>query len=57
MLSLSDRKRPKWAIVKGISDFADNKRHEEVEAARTLACYNAASFALAAIHNSDQVLE
>ena len=40
-----------WCVVKGISDFADVLRDEEITEARSLACRNAADFVLSALLN------
>lgn len=42
---------PIWCVVKGISDFADESRDEEVKTGRLLACRNAAEFVLSALLN------
>jgi nucleoside phosphorylase len=42
---------PIWCVVKGISDFADVKRHLEIDANRPMACNNAAAFVLSALEN------
>lgn len=42
---------PNWVLVKGISDFADSQRDEEVEIGRPLACKNSALFVLTALKN------
>jgi adenosylhomocysteine nucleosidase len=41
LLSVSPADKPLWAVVKGISDFADEDRDGIKEATRPLACENA----------------
>jgi adenosylhomocysteine nucleosidase len=42
---------PVWCVVKGISDFADEKRDAVIQVNRPVACRNAAEFLLAALVN------
>jgi len=56
LLAASKKAEPVWAVVKGISDFADDQRHEEIEATRPAACLNAVRFVLAALHGAESVL-
>jgi len=56
LLAASNKAEPVWAIVKGISDFADDQRHDEIEATRAAACLNAVRFVLAALHRAETVL-
>ncbi len=56
LLAASKKSEPVWAIVKGISDFADDQRHDEIEASRPEACLNAVRFVLAALQRADRVL-
>jgi adenosylhomocysteine nucleosidase len=42
---------PIWCVVKGISDFADERRDAVIEEYRPLACRNAAEFVLSALTN------
>ena len=56
LLAASRKSEPVWAIVKGVSDFADDQRHGEIEAARPEACLNAVRFVLAALHRAEKVL-
>jgi adenosylhomocysteine nucleosidase len=49
-LSASERERPCWIVVKGISDFADINRTEElIKQTRPIACYRAAKFVLSTL--------
>jgi len=48
---VSASSRPLWAVVKGISDFADRLRSQDAKQHRDLACRNAAEFALDALRN------
>jgi len=43
------RDDPVWCVVKGISDFADERRKNEIDRSRPVACRNAADFVLAAL--------
>ncbi len=56
LLAASKKAEPVWAIVKGISDFADDQQRAEVEARRAEACLNAVRFVLAALKKADKVL-
>jgi nucleoside phosphorylase len=56
LLAASKKSEPVWAIVKGISDFADDRRHDEIEAKRPEACLNAVRFVLAALQRASKVL-
>lgn len=49
LLSVCERTKPIWIVVKGISDFADDERDTEIQATRPQACYNAAYFVLCAL--------
>lgn len=49
LLASSDETRPRWIIVKGISDFADASRELVIKETRSRACYNSASFVLSAL--------
>ncbi len=42
---------PVWCVVKGVSDFADERRDAMIEKGRFLACRNAATFVLSALLN------
>tara|TARA_R110000850_G_scaffold232127_4_gene356885 strand:- start:3808 stop:4605 length:798 start_codon:yes stop_codon:yes gene_type:complete len=42
---------PNWIIVKGISDFADSNREDEIIRFREPACFNSASFILDSLRN------
>ena len=55
LLVASPADRPLWAIVKGISDFADAGRDAIIEQTRGPACRNAASFVLSALLHRDAV--
>jgi adenosylhomocysteine nucleosidase len=52
LLSVSPADKPLWAVVKGISDFADEERDGIIETTRPLACQNAVRFVLMALHNN-----
>jgi adenosylhomocysteine nucleosidase len=52
LLSASPADKPLWAVVKGISDFADEDRDGIIEATRPLACNNAVRFVLDALRNN-----
>jgi nucleoside phosphorylase len=56
LLAASEKAKPVWVIVKGISDFADDQQRAEVEARRAKACLNAVRFVLAALKKADNVL-
>jgi nucleoside phosphorylase len=49
LLSTCPIRRPNWALVKGISDFADQRRKEDITIGRPLACRNSARFLLQAM--------
>src|SRR5262249_8118725 len=51
LLSVSPADKPLWAVVKGISDFADEERDGIIERTRPLACQNAVRFVLMALRN------
>ena len=53
LLSASDPSAPSWVVVKGICDFADKKRDDEVKLWRSQACENAARFVLTALRDFD----
>ncbi len=55
LLAASEKSKPVWAIVKGISDFADDQRHDEIQANRPEACLNAVRFVLAALQRAGHV--
>lgn len=48
-LSLAERRRPSWIVVKAISDYADEHQGKDVETHRPQACANAARFVLQAL--------
>ena len=50
LLAATSKNKPMWVVVKGISDFADDQRHDEIEHTRVQACLNAVRFVLAALH-------
>lgn len=52
LLSASPAERPLWAVVKGISDFADDARDGIIETTRPVACKNAVHFVLNALRNN-----
>jgi nucleoside phosphorylase len=52
LLSAGPADRPLWAVVKGISDFADEERDGIIEATRPVACQNAVRFVLNALRNN-----
>lgn len=52
LLSVSPADKPLWAVVKGISDFADEDRDGIIETTRQLACENAVRFVLSALRNN-----
>jgi hypothetical protein len=56
LLAASEKAKPVWIVVKGISDFADDQQRAEVEAMRAEACLNAVRFLLAALQKADKVL-
>ncbi len=47
---------PVWCVVKGISDFADELRDEDVKIGLTIAPRNAASFVLSSLVNDARML-
>jgi nucleoside phosphorylase len=49
-LSLSERRRATWIVVKAIADFADEHQGIDVEANRPRACASSARFVLEALH-------
>jgi nucleoside phosphorylase len=51
LLSLAERDRPHWIVVKGICDFADEQQIGDAAANRKLACGNAARFVLGALRS------
>jgi adenosylhomocysteine nucleosidase len=57
LLSVSPRKQPLWIVVKGICDFADEKRDAEIVDNRPIACRNAARFVLATLQRAKQARE
>jgi nucleoside phosphorylase len=52
LLSVAPADKPLWAVVKGISDFADEDRDGIIETTRPVACENAARFVLSALRNN-----
>jgi adenosylhomocysteine nucleosidase len=52
LLSVSSADKPLWAVVKGISDFADEDRDGIIGTTRPLACENAVRFVLKALRNN-----
>jgi nucleoside phosphorylase len=52
LLSASPADKPLWAVVKGISDFADESRDGIIGTTRPLACENAVRFVLEALRNN-----
>jgi adenosylhomocysteine nucleosidase len=51
LVAASQREDPSWIVVKGISDFADHLRDEEIDQYRPVACANSARFVLSALKN------
>lgn len=51
LLSLAERERPYWIVVKGVCDFADEQQIGDAKANRRLACGNAARFVLGALRS------
>ncbi|MGO8673258.1 MAG: hypothetical protein ACLQVD_18100 [Capsulimonadaceae bacterium] len=49
LLSVSPADIPIWIVVKGISDFADERRDAVITRTRPIACGNAARFVLSAL--------
>jgi adenosylhomocysteine nucleosidase len=47
---------PAWCVVKGISDFADEQRHEDIKTGLTVAPRNAACFVLSSLVNDARML-
>lgn len=47
---------PAWCVVKGICDFADERRGEEIETGLTVAPQNAAHFVLSSLLNDAKML-
>jgi nucleoside phosphorylase len=47
---------PAWCVVKGICDFADEQRSEDVKQGREIAPYNAAFFVLSSLKNDAAML-
>jgi nucleoside phosphorylase len=56
LLAASEKAKPVWIVVKGISDFADDQQRTEAEARRAEACLNAVRFVLAALKKADKAL-
>jgi nucleoside phosphorylase len=48
---------PVWCVVKGISDFADELRDEDIKIGREIAPRNAAFFVLSSLVNDARMLE
>ena len=57
LLAASHPESPTWVIVKGICDFADEKRDQEVKVWRKPACERAATFVLTALRDFNPELE
>jgi len=52
------RNDPAWCVVKGISDFADEFRDNDIQEGRQIAARNAASFVLSSlIHDAELLSE
>jgi len=49
LLSLAERDRSHWIVVKGVCDFADEQQIGDAKANRRLACANASRFVLGAL--------
>lgn len=47
---------PAWCIIKGISDFADEQRHEDIKTGLRIAPRNAAYFVLSSLVNDAKML-
>jgi nucleoside phosphorylase len=47
---------PAWCVVKGISDFADEKRDEDIKIGQAVAPHNAAHFVLSSLVNDAKML-
>ena len=45
-----------WCVVKGISDFADEQREEDIQTGQTVAPRNAAHFVLSSLVNDAKML-
>jgi len=56
-LSLSDPLEPRWIVVKGIIDFADEERDKVYKGNRKTACRNAAEFVLSSLLREHDVVE
>lgn len=58
IVSVSPADQPLWAIVKGISDFADTERDAIIDGTKMPACLNAARFVLTALrHRAEPAAE
>ncbi|WP_417398222.1 hypothetical protein [Gimesia chilikensis] len=55
LLAASNKANPVWIVVKGISDFADDQRHEEIIERRPEACLNAVRFVFSALLREETV--
>ena len=53
LLATCDPENSVWTVVKGISDFADEQRDQDVKEWRTTACFNSAKFVLQALRDWD----
>lgn len=51
LLAASAAGDPIWCVVKGVSDFADEDRDQDIRVGRDRACRNAAEFVLSALVN------
>jgi adenosylhomocysteine nucleosidase len=51
LLSLAERDRSHWIVVKGICDFADEQQIGDAKTNRRLACANASRFVLGALRS------
>jgi adenosylhomocysteine nucleosidase len=49
LMATCRRDSPNWVLVKGISDFADDHRDDEIDHGRPIACRNSARFVLSAL--------
>ena len=56
LLAACEKSSPVWIVVKGISDFADDLRGEEIELMRPQACRNAARFVVSALQRAGEGL-
>ncbi len=54
LLSVSPRKDPLWIVIKGICDFADEHRDDEIIENWPVACRNSAMFVLRSLQNASQ---